>query len=234
MDSPVTVITVWRKDGIEFTTFAHRTVIDTASISGSALYQAQVVFDPVQLSTDDGQYSCEVIVNAGVEFVMQTSVLSKVVSLSAAGIVSYIIMVCVYYVYFSISVPTLMASMQPESGSVLDMPPFNTFTLRCAARAPDSVLLRKSFQWREGGTVISDNGNTLLISHRNTSMPQSISELIVSGLSVGRHTFFCTVSISIPGGVDLTIHASGIVTVKGRFDIIHLHNNLYNRDFMTH
>lgn len=109
-----------------------------------------------------------------------------------------------------------MASMQPETGSVLDMVPFNTFTLRCAARTPDSVFLRKSFQWREGGTVISDNGNTVLISHRNASMPQSISELIVTSLSVGRLTFFCTVSISIPGGVDLTAHASGTVTVKGR------------------
>lgn len=113
------------------------------------------------------------------------------------------------------SVPTLMASMQPETGSVLDIAPFNIFTLRCAALAPDSVFMRKSFQWREGGTVISDNGNSVLISHHNTSMPQSISELIVSDLSIGRHTFFCTVSISIPGGVDLTIHASGIVTVKG-------------------
>ena len=118
-------------------------------------------------------------------------------------------------------VPTLMVSMQPEIGSVLDISPFNTFTLRCAAFAPDSVFLRKSFQWREGGTVLSDNGNTVLVSHHNTTMPQSISELIVSDRSVGRHTFFCTVGISIPGGVDLTAHSSGIVTVKGMYEITH-------------
>lgn len=44
-----------------------------------------MIFDPVQLSTDDGQYSCEVIVNAGVEFVMEASVLSDIISLNAAG-----------------------------------------------------------------------------------------------------------------------------------------------------
>ena len=115
-----------------------------------------------------------------------------------------------------------MVAMEPERGSVLDMAPFNTFTLRCAALAPDSVFLRKSFQWREGGTPISDNGDTLLISHRNTTMPRSISELTVSALPVGRHTFFCSVSISIPGGVELSSHASAIVTVKG-LEVTELH-----------
>lgn len=114
-----------------------------------------------------------------------------------------------------VAVPTLMTSMMPEMGSVLDIAPFNTFTLRCAAFTPDTVYLRKSIQWREGGNILGDNGNTVLIANHNTTMPHSISELIVSGFSVGRHTFFCTVSISIPGGVILTAHSSGIVTVKG-------------------
>lgn len=105
--------------------------------------------------------------------------------------------------------------MQSPTGIALDIPPYNTFTLRCVANAPESVLLQKSFEWRNRGNVISDNGNTILISHRNINMPQSISELTVNDLSVGINTYFCTVSISVPGGVDIVVHASGIVTVKG-------------------
>lgn len=113
------------------------------------------------------------------------------------------------------AVPTLTAVMQPQIGTVLDVPPQNTFTLRCAATVPESVLLQKTFEWRNGGSIISDNGNNILISHRNTSMPESISELTVNGLSIGNHTYFCSVSISVPGGVDLVTHASGVITAKG-------------------
>ena len=84
VDSPFTVATVWRKNGVEFTTLSHRTVLETVLIANS-LYQAQVVFDPVQLSTDDGQYSCEVIVNADVEFVIEASIVSNTILLSATG-----------------------------------------------------------------------------------------------------------------------------------------------------
>lgn len=105
--------------------------------------------------------------------------------------------------------------MHPEVGTALDIPPYNTFTFRCAARAPDTVLLQKSFEWRNGRNLIRDNGNTVLISHQNTNMPQSISELTVNGLSIGSHTFLCTVNMMIPGGENLANSASGTVTVEG-------------------
>ncbi len=105
--------------------------------------------------------------------------------------------------------------MQPQTGTALDISPYNTFTLRCAGSAPESVLLQKSFEWRKGGTVLSDNGNTVLISHHNINMPQSISELTVNELSTGNHLYFCTVSMSVPGGVTIVDHASGIVSVRG-------------------
>ena len=105
--------------------------------------------------------------------------------------------------------------MQPEAVSALDIAPYNTFTLRCVASASTGVQLLKSFEWRTGGSVVTDNGNTVLISHRNTSLPQSVSELTVNDPSVGNHTYFCSVSMSVPGGVELVAHATGTVTVKG-------------------
>lgn len=128
----------------------------------------------------------------------------------------------------NITVPTLTALMQPQTGIALDIPPYNIFTLRCVASVPDTVLLQKSFEWRNGGNVIGDNGNTVLISHHNNSKPQSISELTVNGLSVGSHTYFCSVSMLVPGGDTLVAHTSGSVTIQGRsFTVNHHNHNVY-------
>lgn len=107
--------------------------------------------------------------------------------------------------------------MQPETGIALDVSPYNTFTLRCTASVPDTVLLQKSFDWREeeGGSAISDNGNSILISRQDLSRPESISELTLNDPSVGNHTYFCTVNMSVPGGMNIFSHSSGILTVKG-------------------
>lgn len=112
-------------------------------------------------------------------------------------------------------VPSLTATMQPESVTALDISPYNTFTLRCFADVPSNVLLLKSFEWRNGSTTISDNGNTILISDRNTNKAQSTSELTVDNPSAGSYTYVCSVTISIPGGADLVAQASSSVTVKG-------------------
>ena len=85
VDSAVTVSAVWRRDDAVLTTVAHRRVLQPASMGGS-LYRAQVVFNPVQLSVDDGQYSCEMVVNAGSEFVPETRYHSNTIPLHAAGI----------------------------------------------------------------------------------------------------------------------------------------------------
>lgn len=108
-----------------------------------------------------------------------------------------------------------MVSMQPESATALDIAPYNIFTLRCVANAPEGVLLEKTFEWRNGGNIIRDNGNTVLISHRNTTMPRSTSELIVNNPSVGSQMYFCTVTMSVLGGVDLVAHSSASVIVRG-------------------
>ena len=113
------------------------------------------------------------------------------------------------------TVPTLTAEMQPPAVTALDILPYNTFTLRCIGNVPVNVFLEKSFVWRNGSNVITDNGNTFLISDHNTNMPQSTSELTVNEPSIGSHTYNCTVSISVPGGLDVFAFTTGIVTVEG-------------------
>lgn len=115
-----------------------------------------------------------------------------------------------------ILVPTLTVVMQPAAGVAVDIPPYNSFTFRCSANAPDSVLLQKQFEWRSGGRVIRDDGNMILISHRNLNMPQSISELTVNDLTIGIHSYSCNVRMSVPGGPDATAQTPGMVNVKGK------------------
>ena len=105
--------------------------------------------------------------------------------------------------------------MQPPSVTALDVLPYNTFTLRCVARAPANVVLQKSFVWRNGSSTIADNGNDVLITNRNADMPVSTSELTVNEPLIGSYTFYCTVSMSVPGGLDISTFTTGTATVEG-------------------
>ncbi len=67
------------------TSSADRIVLD-ATLTSTSLYLAQVVFSPVQLSTDDGIYACDVTINADFnEFVLSVGLHSNNISLHATG-----------------------------------------------------------------------------------------------------------------------------------------------------
>lgn len=111
--------------------------------------------------------------------------------------------------------PTLTVIVRPAEVIALDHRQFNIFTLRCIANASEGVMLPKSFIWRNGDDVISDNGNTILIAYHNTTLPSSISELTVRRQEIGTYMYLCEVSISVPGGHNISISNTGSVTVKG-------------------
>ena len=121
------------------------------------------------------------------------------------------------FVYcFPIAAPTLTSSITPQTSTILDVPPFNIFNLRCSSVAPESVATVKTFQWEEEGISISDNGISVLISNINISMPQSFSDLTKSGLSVGQYSYACIVTLPVPNGDNLSVRATGIVIVNGK------------------
>ena len=107
--------------------------------------------------------------------------------------------------------------MQPPSVKALDILPYNTFTLRCVASAPANILLQKSFVWRNGSNIVTDNGNNVLITNHNVAMPVSTSELTVNEPSIGSYTYYCTVSMSVPGGLDLSTFTTGRAIVAGKY-----------------
>ena len=65
--------------------------------------------------------------------------------------------------------------------------------------------------------MITDNGDTVLIANLNSAMPESTSELTVNEPAIGIYTYYCTVTISVPGGLDVSTFTSGIATVEGNF-----------------
>ncbi len=63
---------------------SHRSVQAVNSV-GANLYLSQTTLNPVQLGSDDGTYSCEVIINAMDEFVLSTTAVSNAIAISATG-----------------------------------------------------------------------------------------------------------------------------------------------------
>ena len=119
-----------------------------------------------------------------------------------------------------------MVAVQPAEVTALDRRPYNIFTLRCIANASQGVVLPKSFVWRNGENVISDNGNTVLIANYDTMMQNSTSELTVYRPEIGNYAYLCEVSISVPGGQNISVNRTGTAIVKGnviRFDVLHEH-----------
>ena len=85
MDSPVTVISVWKKDGVAVTSSASRMLPDKTSL-GNSRYLSQILFSPFQLRSDDGAYACEVNINdENDNFVMGTGLQSENITLRASG-----------------------------------------------------------------------------------------------------------------------------------------------------
>ena len=108
-----------------------------------------------------------------------------------------------------------MVDVKPSAVTALDRIPYNKFTLRCIVSASEGVFLQKSFVWRNGDNIITDNGNTILIAYHNTTLPQSISELTIYRAAVGIYLYSCDVSISVAGGRDISVNDTGSATVKG-------------------
>ena len=87
-------------------------------------------------------------------------------------------------------------------------------------------MLPKTFIWRKGEAVISDNGNTVLIANYDTAMPNSISELTSYRPEIGNYVYLCEVGISVPGGQNITVSSTGTAIVKGtKIILVYCMNN---------
>ena len=104
VDSQVTVTTVWKKNGIALTSLSRRKVLDTI-LSNSSSYISQVVFEPFEIGSDDGAYSCEVTIEAQDDgrYILSAVLSSDNITLIAEGIihVSFYMYPYHYFLYSS-------------------------------------------------------------------------------------------------------------------------------------
>ena len=66
VDTTVSVLTDWTRDGREIDTDSGRITVDSQAVqntSDMSLYESHVVFDPLSRSGDDGNYSCSVTID---------------------------------------------------------------------------------------------------------------------------------------------------------------------------
>ena len=85
VDVDVTVASVWRKNGALLQDSAQRRMSNAIQTNATTVYQAQLIFRPLQLNTDDGLYTCEVTVESEMAFVQGSGSRSNNVSLRAIG-----------------------------------------------------------------------------------------------------------------------------------------------------
>lgn len=92
VDSEVVITTVWRKNGVLLMDSTQRRILEPIQTNNFNQYQAQLVFNPLQLNIDDGLYMCEVAVESSADlgFVLSSGSHSNNVSLRAIGELSAI------------------------------------------------------------------------------------------------------------------------------------------------
>ena len=65
VDTTVSVLTDWTRDGREIDTDSGRITVDSQAVQNTSemsLYESHVVFNPLSRSGDDGIYSCSVTI----------------------------------------------------------------------------------------------------------------------------------------------------------------------------
>lgn len=85
VDSQVTVSVVWKKNDAVLQGSPHRMLLGATSTGTTSMYLAQLIFSPMQLSSDNGVYMCDVTVEAINQFVIATALRSSNISLVATG-----------------------------------------------------------------------------------------------------------------------------------------------------
>ena len=120
--------------------------------------------------------------------------------------------------------PTISVSLSAITTRVLDISPYNTFTLTCTATShvsgTDRAIL-KSFTWtRKIGSgaieMITDSTNGVTITGSNLDQATSTSTLQMTTTTPGEHVYTCSSSLVVSPAMDnIAGEAQQTVYVEG-------------------
>ena len=103
----------------------------------------------------------------------------------------------------------LITQVQPVMIEVLDVAPYNTFSILCTAVLPTNVTTAKEFVWRSGiSNITAGAGTTITDLNLNSSTSTSILSTTVS--NPGAFAYICDVTAS-----SARSSATATVTVNG-------------------
>lgn len=92
----------------------------------------------------------------------------------------------------------LVVQTEPSTLTVLDVAPYNAFSIVCTASVPVNVTVTKSFVWRRGssrtGTIITPGRGTS-ITTLNSDNATSTSILTTNASTAGSHLYTCDVTV---------------------------------------
>ena len=116
--------------------------------------------------------------------------------------------------------PTLDVQITMVTDRILDISPYNSFSIDCTATSSvegSTVALSKTFTW----TQTIDSGSSMMINNgfmnSGLDMASSTSQLTVTTTTAGSHSYSCMVAIDLPTTVSDTIINSRMssLTVQG-------------------
>ena len=83
--------------------------------------------------------------------------------------------------------------VQPSTVTVLDVAPYNTFSLVCTAAIPTNVTAVKQFMWQRGSTDLMTGVGTN-ITTLNLNNATSTSVLTINATTAGSFAYTCNVT----------------------------------------
>ena len=108
----------------------------------------------------------------------------------------------------------LIVQVQPSMVSVLDVAPYNTFSIVCTASVPTNVTAIKRFEWRSGSSGSGTNlmsGAGTTITNLNVNNATSTSVLTTNANTSGSFLYTCDVSVlTSQSSATATIAVNGI------------------------
>ena len=113
-----------------------------------------------------------------------------------------------YFVALGVSV-----QVQPSMITVLDVPPYNTFSIACTATFPANTTTNKQFVWRQGSSGTSSvltTGPGVNVTNLDLTSQTSTSILSVSATLSGSFYYTCEVTVQ-----STQTSATSFVTVNG-------------------
>ena len=104
-------------------------------------------------------------------------------------------------------------SVSPSNLTVLNVSPYNTFTINCTVTLPTSLVSTVTTVWSEttSGALLNNNG------HNTTSSSETVTHLILNVRTdtVGQKLYRCSAMIQPPYDAPITQAESSNVIVKG-------------------